>query len=122
MDGGLSIDWAGKSTESLNLNGTSIEAQTEFWKRRQDWIDNNTDYNANAKGEQRRPLAYHRRNMEQRIAELKARNERVEERIAEISEGFDKDEADLDFLAAHGQENRPEYREAIRLGREIIKR
>ncbi|KAL6711764.1 hypothetical protein ACN47E_002807 [Coniothyrium glycines] len=65
VHGGLSIDWAGKSTESLTLSKLSQEDQDQFWPEKQEYIRKELDFMANFDKEIDRRYLLQKRELEE---------------------------------------------------------
>ncbi|KAI8941321.1 hypothetical protein NX059_002548 [Plenodomus lindquistii] len=122
VDGGLSIDWAGESIASLELPDMTAEEERDFWNDKQDYIRQNTDYDANVKKEHRCRMAYYKRNMDAKKARLRESIARRDMKFSEFIQNRDDVEALISTVKATGKPIKSEYEEAIKLSRDMAKR
>ncbi|KAG9186263.1 hypothetical protein G6011_02819 [Alternaria panax] len=125
MNGGLSIDWAGKSLSSQGLPNRTDAERDDFWSRKQQWMEDNTGLTANSKIEVDRRRALYKAEFEKEIAAVKARTAKLDQKIDDAMSLFDRAEAAIKVIETSGGQLTPEeeqMKEAIALGRAFAKR
>ncbi|KAI4953375.1 hypothetical protein J4E86_006918 [Alternaria arbusti] len=126
VNGGLNIDWAGKSTSSLFLSTKSDAERQDFWERKREWVRMNLDYEANGDVELERRKALYEGEFKKQIAAANERTAQGNEKIAKIRVLADEVKATVGIIKDKGGKLDPEdeaqIEERHRLGNEIAKR
>jgi hypothetical protein len=124
VNGGLSIDWAGKSISSLALPELTDAERDDFWARKQQWVENNTDFTANVTAELLRRKALYKAEYIQQIAAEKKRSAQLKQRTAKAKSLFAQAEESLRLERKKGPltAKNAQALEAIALGKAILKR
>jgi hypothetical protein len=124
VNSGLSIDWAGKSISSLALPELTDAERDEFWVRKQQWVENNTDFTANVTAELLRRKALYKAEYIQQIAAEKKRSAQLKQRTAKAKSLFAQAEESLRLERKKGPltAKNAQALEAIALGKAILKR
>ena len=124
VNGGLSIDWAGKSISSLALPELTDAERDDFWARKQKWIEKNTDLTANVTLEGQRRKALYKAEYMQKIAAGKKRLAQLKQRTANAKSLFAQAEETLRIERKKGPltAKNAQALEAVELGKAILKR
>ena len=124
VNGGLSIDWAGKSISSLALPELTDAERDDFWARKQKWIEKNTDLTANVTLEGQRRKALYKAEYMRKIAAEEERSAQVKQRVADAQRLFDQAEQSLALVRKEGPltAKNAQALEAVELGKAILKR
>jgi hypothetical protein len=124
VNGGLSIDWAGKSISSLALPEATDAERDDFWSRKQQWVENNTDFTANVTLEGQRRKALYKAEYMQKIAAGKKRLAQLKQRTANAKSLFAQAEETLRIERKKGPltAKNAQALEAVELGKAILKR
>jgi hypothetical protein len=124
VNGGLSIDWAGKSISSLALPEATDAERDDFWSRKQQWVENNTDFTANVTLEGQRRKALYKAEYMRKIAAEEERSAQLKQRVADAQHLFDQAEQSLALVRKEGPltAKNAQALEAVELGKAILKR